>query len=181
MQIKKHKRLGVIALFALLSLPLTLSAKEAVPIAANPEVEKKAMEIAEELRCLVCQNQTIAASEAGLALDLKRQVREMVADGKTKQQIMDYMTQRYGDFVLYRPPVKSTTYALWGGPFVLLIIGVSILLFNLKRRKKVVVDAPLSDEQSEKLNSLLKQEGLSENAPVKSQGDDKSKKVEEDS
>jgi len=130
-------------------------------MAANPDVEKKAMEISEELRCLVCQNQTIAASEAGLAQDLKRQVRNMVAEGKNKQEILDYMVQRYGDFVLYRPPVKSTTYALWGGPAVLMLLGVGILLFNLKNRKKVVADTPLSEEQNKQLNDLLKQEGLS--------------------
>jgi len=129
-------------------------------MAADPEMEKKAMAIAEELRCLVCQNQTIAESHASLAIDLKNKVRTMVAEGQSKKQIMDYMVARYGDFVLYDPPVKSTTYALWGGPFVLMLLGVGILLFNLKNRKKVVVDTPLSEEQNKQINDLLKQEGI---------------------
>lgn len=149
-------------------------AKEAVPMAANPEMEKRAMEISEELRCLVCQNQTIAASEAGLAQDLKRQVRTMLAEGKNKQEILDFMVQRYGDFVLYRPPVKSTTYALWGGPAVLMLLGVTILLFNLKNRKKVVEDAPLSEEQNKQLNDLLSQDntGTGGKAESKKEGED---------
>ena len=169
-------------LLPLLLLPSLSQAKEAEPMAANPEMEKKAMAIAEELRCLVCQNQTIAASHAELAIDLKNKVRKMVAEGKTKQEIMDYMVARYGDFVLYDPPVKSTTYALWGGPAVLMVLGVSILLFNLKNRKKVVVDTPLSDEQNKQIDDLLKQEGVSSTQKKTADAEeDNSKKNEGDS
>jgi len=151
-----------------MAMPLLTQAKEATPMAANEEVEKTTIAISEELRCLVCQNQTIAASDAGLAQDLKRQVRTMVSEGKSKQEILDYMVQRYGDFVLYRPPVKPTTYALWGGPLILMVLGVSILLFNLKHRKKVVSASPLSDEQSKQLNELLAQNSVTPTKKVES-------------
>lgn len=133
-----------------------LDAKEAAPLAADPEMEKKVNEITAELRCLVCQNQTIADSHAELAIDLKNQVREMVKTGQTQKQIVDYMVQRYGDFVLYRPPVKNTTILLWSGPFLLLAIGLVVLVVNLRKRATLVPDdAPLTAEESEKLKTLL--------------------------
>ena len=158
----------MLLIFALLMLTGMASAKEAQPLAANPELEKQAMAISEELRCLVCQNQTIAASEAGLAKDLKNQVRTMLAEGKSKKEILDFMVKRYGDFVLYRPPVKPTTYALWGGPAILMLLGVSILLFNLKNRKKVVTETPLSEEQNKQLTDLLSKEEASAPATAES-------------
>jgi cytochrome c-type biogenesis protein CcmH len=130
-------------------------AKEAEPMSADPEMEKRVNDISAELRCLVCQNQTIADSHAALAIDLKNQVRQMVASGKTQQQIVDYMVQRYGDFVRYRPPMKPTTYLLWVGPFILLVVGVMLLISNLKKRKRIIADAPLSDDESDRLQSLL--------------------------
>ncbi|WP_455222511.1 cytochrome c-type biogenesis protein [Kaarinaea lacus] len=130
-------------------------AKEAAPLAADPELEKKVNEIAAELRCLVCQNQTIADSHAELAIDLKEQVREMVRQGKTRDDVVDYMVQRYGDFVRYRPPVKPTTYLLWAGPFLLLAGGLIILVVNLRKRKELVTEAPLSEEEHQKLESIL--------------------------
>ena len=98
------------------------------------------MRIAAELRCLVCQNQTIADSHADLAVDLRRQVREMLTRGDSERQILDYMTARYGDFVLYRPPLKSTTAVLWFAPAVLLVGGVGALLFVLRRRSRLSAD-----------------------------------------
>jgi cytochrome c-type biogenesis protein CcmH len=106
----------------------------------DPVTEAQVMKIAAELRCLVCQNQTIADSNADLALDLRSQVREMVKRGETKAQIVDYMTARYGDFVLYRPPVKGTTALLWFGPAVLLVLGVGTLIFILRRRARMAPD-----------------------------------------
>lgn len=147
--------------FALLLLQAPLSlAKEAVPLAEDPVLEKHVNEISAELRCLVCQNQTIADSHAELAIDLKNQVRDMVRSGKTQDEIVDYMVQRYGDFVRYRPPVKSTTYLLWAGPFLLLFLGVLVLLLNLKKRRQMAgdQDAALSAEESERLAQLLKSE-----------------------
>jgi len=149
----------VFAAVLLLQAPL-LSAKEAVTMAEDPVLEKIVNEISAELRCLVCQNQTIADSHADLAVDLKNQVRDMVREGKTQDEIVDYMVQRYGDFVRYRPPVKASTYLLWVGPFLLLFLGIIVLILNLKKRRLLVgeQDAALSPEESERLAQLLKSE-----------------------
>ncbi len=150
---------AVFVALLLLQAPL-LSAKEAAPLAEDPVLEKRVNEIAAELRCLVCQNQTIADSHADLAIDLKNQVRDMVRSGKTQDEIVDYMVQRYGDFVRYRPPVKATTYLLWAGPFLLLFLGIIVLMQNLKKRRLLTdeQDAVLSPEESERLAQLLKSE-----------------------
>ena len=100
---------------------------------AEPALEKRAQAIEEQLRCLVCQNQTIADSNAGLAVDLRRQVREQLAQGRSEPEVLDFMVQRYGDFVLYRPPVKKTTWLLWFGPFALLAGALALLVLTLKR------------------------------------------------
>ena len=123
-----------------LALPLGALAKEAAPAADDPVLEARVMRIASELRCLVCQNQTIADSHADLAQDLRNQVREMLQQGKSEAEILDYMTQRYGDFVLYRPPVKSTTTLLGYGPAALLVGGVVVLIVVLRRRSALPDD-----------------------------------------
>ena len=112
-------------------------AAEAPTAAADPVLEAKVLKISAELRCLVCQNQTIADSNAELAVDLRNQVREMVKRGDDQTQIVDYMTARYGDFVLYRPPVKGTTALLWFGPAALLVLGVGVLILVLRRRSRM--------------------------------------------
>lgn len=147
-----------IALVGVILAGTSVIAKEAAPMAADPALEKKVNEIAAELRCLVCQNQTIADSHAGLAIDLKNQVREMVKQGKTRDDVVDYMVERYGDFVRYRPPVKPTTYLLWVGPFLLLAGGITILVVNLRKRREMVTDAPLSEAEHQKLDSILHSE-----------------------
>ena len=162
------------ALVALLLITPVLVAKEAAPMAADPEMEKRVNEISSELRCLVCQNQTIADSHAELAIDLKNQVREMVKTGQTQDQIVDYMVQRYGDFVRYRPPVKNTTILLWTGPFLLLAIGLTVLVVNLRKRRTLVTnDAPLTAEENEKLKTLLHEE-TREEQNESGEGEDKS-------
>ena len=111
--------------------------KEAAPAAQDPVLEARMIKIASELRCLVCQNQTIADSSAGLAIDLRNQVRDMLQRGQTDREILDYMTARYGDFVLYRPPLKASTSVLWFGPAVLLLVGALTLVVVLRRRSKM--------------------------------------------
>lgn len=149
----------VFAAVLLLQAPL-LAAKEAVPMAEDPVLEKIVNEIADELRCLVCQNQTIADSDADLAVDLKSQVRDMVREGKTQDEIIDYMVQRYGDFIRYRPPMKASTYLLWVGPFLLLFVGITVLILNLRKRRLLTSeqDEVLSPEESDRLTQLLKTE-----------------------
>jgi len=116
------------------------SANDAAPAAADPVLEARMLSITAELRCLVCQNQTIADSHADLAIDLRQQVREMLQKGQTDQQILDYMTARYGDFVLYRPPFKNTTVLLWVGPGVMLVAGLVMLVLILRRRNRMPAD-----------------------------------------
>jgi cytochrome c-type biogenesis protein CcmH len=140
-------------------------------MSADPAMEKLVNEISAELRCLVCQNQTIADSHAELAVDLKNQVREMVAKGQTQDEIVDYMVQRYGDFVRYRPPVKPTTYLLWGGPVLLFIIGFLVLMFNLKKRKRIIADAPLSEEEHSRIDSILQSNQGSGSGATLGEGD----------
>ena len=119
------------------SAPTAAPASVAPPAVADPVLEARVLKLSAQLRCLVCQNQTIADSNAELAVDLKRQVREMLGRGATDREVIDFMTARYGDFVLYRPPVKSSTAVLWFGPGVLLVVAVGVFLFILRRRSKL--------------------------------------------
>jgi len=130
----------LVAVLALALLPLLAPAKEAAPAAADPVLEARVLRLSAELRCLVCQNQTIADSHADLAQDLRRQVREMLVRGDSDQQVIDYMTARYGDFVLYRPPFKATTALLWIGPLLLLLGGITTLVLVLRRRGRMSAD-----------------------------------------
>jgi cytochrome c-type biogenesis protein CcmH len=124
----------------------TSFARDAEPAAADPALEAHMLRIASELRCLVCQNQTIADSHADLAIDLREQLRVMLRRGDSDAQILAYMTDRYGDFVLYRPPVKSTTWLLWFGPGVLLVGGLGTLILVLRRRARLADDQFEPDE-----------------------------------
>jgi cytochrome c-type biogenesis protein CcmH len=103
-------------------------------VSEDPVLEKRVMALAEELRCLVCQNQTLADSHAPLAVDLKNRIRELLREGKTEREVLDFMVQRYGDFVLYRPPLGAHTALLWAGPFILLALGVGGWIVWMRRR-----------------------------------------------
>jgi cytochrome c-type biogenesis protein CcmH len=121
---------------------------------ANPEQQAAYENLTSELRCLVCQNQTIADSNAELAADLRRQVYEMLQQGKSKQDIAQFMTDRYGDFVLYNPPLKLKTGVLWIGPVVFLLIGL-IAVFLFARRKKTNATVEINAEKQQKIRNLL--------------------------
>jgi cytochrome c-type biogenesis protein CcmH len=146
----------LILLFCL--LPTFSYAGEAKDLAADPVLEKRMIGLAENLRCLVCQNESLASSHAELAEDLRREVREQMAQGKSDQEIIDYLVARYGDFVLYKPPVKSYTVLLWFGPFAMLLIGAGVLVFQLRKRRKTVQEAELSPEAQQRAASLLNEE-----------------------
>ena len=133
------------------------TAQEARPLAEDPVLEAKVMRIAEELRCLVCQNETIAASHADLAVDLRKQIRQQLQQGRSEQQILDFMVQRYGDFVLYRPPLKSSTWLLWAGPFALLAVALAVLGINIRRRRTATA-GPLRADEAERVRRLLGEE-----------------------
>jgi cytochrome c-type biogenesis protein CcmH len=139
----------------ILLVPCLAGAEEARPLADNPQAEARLKHLAVELRCLVCQNQTLADSNAPLAEDLRREVREMIAKDMSDKDIIEFLVTRYGDFILYRPPLKATTTLLWVGPFVLLIAGVAALVFALRRRQKKLADVLLSEEERNRVARLL--------------------------
>ena len=114
------------------------------------------MAISSELRCLVCQNESLAGSQADLAKDLREEVRGLIKSGKSDAEVKDFLVSRYGDFVLYRPQVKPITYALWAGPFVLLLIGIIVLVSFLRKRSKQVDEQQLSEADRQRAEALLK-------------------------
>lgn len=132
---------------------LVVQAKEAEPVSADPALEKRVMALSHELRCLVCQNQTLADSNAELAVDLRNQVREKLAAGMSDDDVTKFMVERFGEFVLYRPPVKGTTWILWFGPFLLLLGGIGFLLMKLVRRPAQEDD--LSEADRKRAAALL--------------------------
>ena len=121
--------------------------------AQDPNLEKRVTSLAHELRCLVCQNQTLADSNAPLAVDLRNQVREQLASGKSEQDVLDFMVARYGDFVLYRPPFKASTVFLWSGPFLFLLFGVWFLIRRV--RKQALPERQLSEADRARAAKLL--------------------------
>lgn len=131
------------------------SAGEAAPLAADEAVEKRMVAISDELRCLVCQNESLSGSHAELANDLRREIRGLIKEGKTDAEIMDFMVSRYGDFVRYRPPFKSTTLLLWLGPLALLLIGIFALFRYLRQRNQVIAAQPLSADEKRRADALL--------------------------
>jgi cytochrome c-type biogenesis protein CcmH len=131
-------------------------ANEAAPLADDPVTEQRLISISEEMRCLVCQNESLAGSRSDLANDLRREIRNLIKEGKSDDQIRSFMVERYGDFVLYRPPVKPVTWLLWIGPFVILLIGIVGLLTYLRRRNSSVPNVILSDADNQKIDALLK-------------------------
>jgi len=139
-------------------LPLYSYAGEARDMAKDPIIEKRMVDLAENLRCLVCQNESLASSHAELAEDLRREVRELIQKGMSDQEIKDYLVARYGDFVLYEPPVKGFTLLLWFGPFVLLSLGMGVLVVQLRKRRKTVAETVLTPEDRARVEALLKDE-----------------------
>ena len=138
-----------------LFLALPVHAKEAAPLAQDEATEKRLVAISSELRCLVCQNESLSGSNAELAHDLRREIRSQIAAGRSDGEIRDFMVSRYGDFVLYRPPLKATTLLLWFGPGLLFVGGLLALIRYLRRRNSAIKDAPLSAQEQEELDRLL--------------------------
>ena len=132
---------------------LLLLVLSAPVFAQNTEMDKRVSALAHELRCLVCQNQTLADSNAPLAVDLRNQIRDQLKGGASERDVLDFMVARYGDFVLYRPPFKATTLLLWAGPFLLLLLGAVILLRRLARRGEP--PPPLSEAERARAAKLL--------------------------
>jgi len=152
-------------------LPAFSYAGQAKDMAADPVLEKRMIGLAENLRCLVCQNESLASSHADLAEDLRREVREQMQKGLSDQQIIDYLVSRYGDFVLYDPPVKKSTLVLWYSPFVLLLLGVGVLIYQLRKRKGLIVETELSDADARRAAELLNDSPEIQNKPNGHGGD----------
>ena len=145
-----------IFLDTLIALSLgSVFARDAAPLADDPVTEQRLISISEEMRCLVCQNESLAGSRSDLANDLRREIRILISEGKSDDQIRLFMVERYGDFVLYRPPVKPVTWLLWIGPFVILGIGIAGLLMYLRRRNSSVPNVVLTDADNQKIDALL--------------------------
>lgn len=148
----------LVSFFISIALACVMSgafAKDAVPLADDPVTEQRLITISEEMRCLVCQNESLAGSRSDLANDLRREIRILINEGKTDEQIRNFMVERYGDFVLYRPPVKPITWLLWIGPFVILLAGIIGLMVYLRRRNQSMPSATLSEEDNRRIDALL--------------------------
>lgn len=130
-------------------------AKDAAPLADDPLTEQRLISISEEMRCLVCQNESLAGSRSDLANDLRREIRTLIKEGKSDEQIRTFMVERYGDFVLYRPPVKPITWLLWMGPFAILLIGIFGLFAYLRKRNSSVPSPVLTPEDNQRIDDLL--------------------------
>jgi cytochrome c-type biogenesis protein CcmH len=153
-----HALALIAALLAALSISTAPMAKEAAPLAQDEAVEKRLVAISDEMRCLVCQNESLSGSRAELAQDLRREIRELIKQGRSDEEIMNFMVSRYGDFIRYRPPVKATTWVLWFGPFLLLAAGIAVLVAYLRRRGRELAagaDAPLTADEEARAKSLL--------------------------
>lgn len=124
-------------------------------MAEDPVIESRMLKLAAEMRCLVCQNQSLADSHSDFAIDLRREMRDMIKQGKTDAEVVDFMVQRFGDFVLFRPPMKTTTVLLWFGPIILLLIGGSVLFISLMRRRRRIDEVPLSEQDTRRAEQLL--------------------------
>lgn len=142
-------------LIALLLFTFFAVAANAQTVTDEAVVEERLARLSQELRCLQCRNQTLADSPAGLAEDLRREIRVQIRAGKSDQEIVAFLTQRYGDFILYRPRVNATTYLLWFGPFVLLLGGMVFLFRYIRQRRDSISEQPMTEEDRRRAEELL--------------------------
>jgi cytochrome c-type biogenesis protein CcmH len=152
-------RARLVLLLVLLCLSASFSVAQVRrqrPVTDDPAVEERLRNLSHELRCLVCQNETLAESRADLAEDLRDEIRVQIKAGKSDKEIIAFLTERYGQFILYRPQVTPTTYLLWFGPFVLLLGGLAILFFYIRQRRDMIAEQPLSSEERRRAEDLLR-------------------------
>jgi len=150
--------LGMVAPFAVAQV------RRARPVTNDPALEQRLFNLSKNLRCLVCQNETLADSQADLAEDLRDEIREQMKAGKSDKEIIDFLTARYGQFILYKPQVTPTTYLLWFGPFVLLLAGLAVLFRYIKQRRELIPERPLSAEERRRAEELLRTRSRKETA-----------------
>ena len=154
-----HSRLLAPLLLCLFSSFATAQVQEQDRPSDDPVIEQRLAKLSHELRCLQCQNQTLADSPAGLATDLRNEIRAQMKAGKSDEEIKTFLTQRYGDFILYKPRVTFTTYLLWFGPFVLLLGGLYVLYLYIKQRRELIPEQPLSADEHRRAEELLAASG----------------------
>lgn len=150
-----HSRLLALVLLCLLPTFAMAQLQEEERPSDDPVIEQRLANLSKELRCLQCQNQTLADSPAGLAADLRREIREQMKAGKSDQEIVAFLTERYGDFILYRPRVTLATYLLWFGPFVLLLAGLYVLFRYIRQRRDWISEKPLTADEHRRAEELL--------------------------
>ena len=163
------KQLSAI-LLVLLTWSTLAVAKEAEPVMGDPVLQARVMKLGGELRCLVCQGESLAESRSDFAADMLNKIRELMKQGKSDQEIKDYLVERYGDFILYRPPLTSMTALVWFGPLIFFVLGAAMLIINIRRRRTRVVVTPLSAEEQARVKNLLS-EDAADNKAMASEGD----------
>jgi cytochrome c-type biogenesis protein CcmH len=147
---------AVLFLLCLLPLMVMAQVQEEEKLSGDPVIEARLAKLSHELRCLQCQNQTLADSPSGLAADMRREIREQMKAGKSDQEIVAFLTDRYGQFILYKPRVTPVTYLLWFGPFVLLLAGLAVLFRYIKSRRDTIAEKPLTNEERRRAEELLR-------------------------
>ena len=161
----KRARLLLLLLFVCLIASASFAqVRRERPVPDDPAIEKRLQNLSQELRCLVCQNETLAESRADLAEDLRDEIRQQMKAGKSDQEIVSFLTERYGQFILYRPQVTPATYLLWFGPFVLLLIGLVVLFAYIKRRRELIPEQPLSSDERKRAEDMLRSSSGKETA-----------------
>ena len=161
----KRARLLLLPLFVCLIASATFAqVRRERPVPDDPAIEKRLQNLSQELRCLVCQNETLAESRADLAEDLRDEIRQQMKAGKSDKEIIAFLTERYGQFILYRPQVTPTTYLLWFGPFVVLLIGLVVLFAYIKQRRELIPEQPLTSDERKRAEDMLRSNSGKETA-----------------
>lgn len=163
MTISKLKSATILLLLSAVCFAPSSIAKEAQPN-EDPQIAQRMKNLTEQLRCLVCQNETLADSHADLAEDLRKEIREQMKAGKSDKEIISFLTARYGQFILYKPQVTPTTYLLWFGPFVLLLAGLAVLFRYIKQRRELIPENPLTSEERRRAEEMLRTDTRKETA-----------------
>ena len=153
----RHSRLLLTLLLLCLVAPFAAAqVRRERPVIDDPAIEQRLHRLSQELRCLVCQNETLADSRADLAEDLRDEIRQQMKAGKSDKEIIAFLTERYGQFILYRPQVTPTTYLLWFGPFVLLLAGLLVLFYYIKQRRDLIAERPLTSDERKRAEEMLR-------------------------
>jgi len=155
----KHITLALFLILSVLTFRASAESADMYPF-DSPALHSRFQTLTQNLRCLVCQNENLAESNAALAKDLRRQVYVMVKQGKSSKEILDFLVTRYGDFILFRPPVKPTTYLIWYGPFVLLPFALLVLFFSVRKKSKVKEEPMLNDNEQQLLDSISDRDNI---------------------